>query len=390
MASRRLLYVACTRAKGLLYLLNVVKRKIAGNFMERSLSYFVEHAIEEDETVLTLNNLSTFPEHERATLCQVLERREPPEEEVRMRVEGFYESARNRQPFGHDFDTEAALITAMHQHPFEPAHHEIEAKFIPVSQIEIKPDIKPVVQPLKPPFGVTVAPDVKPRIKPDPDTMSAAFPHRQKPLWNSNADIKPYTVSHSDVKTPRSWSDGSHTLALPAASSSRDLESVQARISKRSPRPYLLSHETELDSDVLDPSLSSPPRPPKAKQLIKPEPLIMDLTEPAPKRVNERTTIKRKVAAMPVVKVEGAATKTSVKRELSVIILDPPTPQTSVKHKKPSKVIVEPRRLPAPPLPMASSPSAPQTSSLKPGVKRRLGMGRIVGGYANKKFKLPT
>ncbi|KAK0446335.1 P-loop containing nucleoside triphosphate hydrolase protein [Armillaria borealis] len=367
---RRLLYVACTRAKGLLYLLNVAKRKIAGNFMERSLSYFVEHVIEGDQTILTLNDLCTFPEQERATLCQVLGRQEPLEEEIRMRVENFYESARNRQPFGHDFDAEAALITAMHQ----PAPREIEAKFVPVSQIDIKPDIKPIIK--LPSSGVTVGPDVKPRIKPDPDIMSAAFPHRRKSLSNSNFDIKPYLAPRSDVKVPRSRSDGTRPLALPVASSSRDVKSGQVQTSQHPPRSYPVPHKTELDPDVLDLSSSSPPRPSKEKQTYKPEPMIIDLTEPALNRVGHKTTVKREVAKTPVVKVGGKTAGTAVKREPSVVIVDPPTPQASVKHKEPSKVTVQPSQLPmAPP---------------QPGVKRRLGMGRIAGGYANKKFKLPT
>ncbi|KAG7451185.1 UvrD-helicase-domain-containing protein [Guyanagaster necrorhizus] len=384
---RRLLYVACTRAKGLLYLLNVAERKIAGNLMERSLSYFVSHVIKEDETVLTLDDLCTFPKGERTTLCQVLERPEPPEEEVRMRVEGFYESARNRRPFGHEFDAEAASITrAMQQHSFGPARHEIEAKFIPVSQIDVKPDIKPTVHPLRPfSSGVSVGPDVKPRIKQDPDIMSAAFLHRPKPLSNSNVEIKPYIVSISDVKTSGSRLDATRPLAV--ASSSRDVKSSQARTSKRSSRSYSLSHKAKLDPDILDLSLSSPPPPLKAKQPIKPKPMIIDLTEPAPKRVNPRTTIKREVATPSVVKIEGAEAGTAVEREPSMIILDPPT---SIRHKGPSKVTVEPGRLPVAPAPKESSPGTPQTPSLNPGVKRRLGMGRIVGGYANKKFKLPT
>lgn len=253
----------------------------------------------------------------------------------------------------------------MHQ-PFDPAPREIEAKFVPVSQIDIKPDIKPIIKP--PSSGVTVGPDVKPPIKPDPGIMSAAFPHRRKPLSNSNSDIKPYLAPRSDVKAPRPRSDGTRPLALPVASSSRELGQVQT--SQYTPRSYPVSYKTELDPDVLDLSSSSPPRPSKAKQTIKPEPIIIDLTEPAPNRVDHRTTVKREV------KVEGTTAGTAVKREPSVIIVDPPTPQASVKHNKPSKVTVEPPRLPV---------ALPH-----PGVKRRLGMGRIAGGYANKKFKLPT
>ncbi|KAK0500348.1 P-loop containing nucleoside triphosphate hydrolase protein [Armillaria luteobubalina] len=369
---RRLLYVACTRAKGLLYLLNVVKRKIAGNLMERSLSYFVEHVIEGDQVILTLNDLCTFPEQERATLCQVLGRQEPPEEEVRMRVEHFYESARNRQPFGHDFDGEAALITAMRQ-PFDPAPLEIEAKFIPVSQIDIKPDIIPIIKP--PSSSATVGPDVKPRIKPDPDIMSATFPHRRKPLSNSNFDIKPYVAPRPDMKTAMSSSDETRPSALLVPSTSRDTGSGQVQTSYHKPQSYPIPYKTKLDPDVLDLTLSSPPRPSKAKETIKPEPMIIDLTELAPD-VNRRTMIKRETAKTDLVKVEGTTAGTAVKREPRLTIVDPPTPQASVKHKEPSKVKVEPLQLPmAPP---------------QPGVKRRLGMGRIAGGYANKKFKLPT
>lgn len=45
---RRLLYVACTRAQGLLYLSRVTRRKVAGEFKNKELSAFVSDVMNEN------------------------------------------------------------------------------------------------------------------------------------------------------------------------------------------------------------------------------------------------------------------------------------------------------------------------------------------------------
>lgn len=53
MYSRRLLYVACTRAQGLLYLSHTASRNVAGNKMDRKVSPFVS-MVQWDDPVSTL------------------------------------------------------------------------------------------------------------------------------------------------------------------------------------------------------------------------------------------------------------------------------------------------------------------------------------------------
>lgn len=72
---RRLLYVACTRAKGLLYLTRCLKRTIAGNLMDRKTSQFVSHVEQIDEVRVfdpSVNLIYSFRadyHHERESMC---------------------------------------------------------------------------------------------------------------------------------------------------------------------------------------------------------------------------------------------------------------------------------------------------------------------------------
>ncbi|KAJ7664695.1 P-loop containing nucleoside triphosphate hydrolase protein [Mycena rosella] len=90
---RRLLYVACTRAQSLLYLLHAAKRKVGGETKTKDLSEFVAAATKEHATIFT-PRAAQFVPAERAVVARVLGRPEAPAAEVARRVAEFRKTAR--------------------------------------------------------------------------------------------------------------------------------------------------------------------------------------------------------------------------------------------------------------------------------------------------------
>ncbi|KAA1467450.1 UvrD-helicase-domain-containing protein [Dentipellis sp. KUC8613] len=83
---RRLLYVACTRAQSLLYLLTTVERMVGGARKARDLSFFVTRAIKAKRDLIT----AMLPEatlENRKIMAGVLSRPLPPEAEIEKRLE---------------------------------------------------------------------------------------------------------------------------------------------------------------------------------------------------------------------------------------------------------------------------------------------------------------
>lgn len=100
---RRLLYVACTRAQVLLYVLHADKRIVAGKTKVKRLSEFIDSVRKKDEvqishhvTNLTLKSIilqglfsydvPRFLDEDRAVLSNVLNRSPPDKEEVYRRL----------------------------------------------------------------------------------------------------------------------------------------------------------------------------------------------------------------------------------------------------------------------------------------------------------------
>jgi len=82
---RRLLYVACTRAQGLLYLSHSSKRKVAGETKTKELSDFISVVTKANQNLFTYR-LPEFSDIDRALIAKVLGRLTPPNAEVVKRL----------------------------------------------------------------------------------------------------------------------------------------------------------------------------------------------------------------------------------------------------------------------------------------------------------------
>ncbi|KAF5327158.1 hypothetical protein D9619_004893 [Psilocybe cf. subviscida] len=83
---RRLLYVACTRAQSLLYILHSQKRQVAGRTQAKSLSSFVSEPQKKNAGLFSYNVPRFLPE-DRAVVSKVLGRPLPNEAEIKRRLE---------------------------------------------------------------------------------------------------------------------------------------------------------------------------------------------------------------------------------------------------------------------------------------------------------------
>ncbi|TFK40400.1 P-loop containing nucleoside triphosphate hydrolase protein [Crucibulum laeve] len=94
---RRLLYVACTRAQGLLYLTHAEQRKFGGEAKKKDLSEFVSAVTKQNPSLFT-NQTPNLPTVQRDVISRVLGRPPADEAEVRRRCAEFERTTRRRVP----------------------------------------------------------------------------------------------------------------------------------------------------------------------------------------------------------------------------------------------------------------------------------------------------
>ncbi|RDB25802.1 ATP-dependent DNA helicase PcrA [Hypsizygus marmoreus] len=121
---RRLLYVACTRAQGLLYLSHVEKRKVAGDTKSKELSEFISVITKQNPTLFTSWQPDLSPV-DRRVISTVLNRPNPDESEVSRRIAEFDRVMRNHVMNYHQPPAPQAL-----SHPVV-AHPGADINFIP-------------------------------------------------------------------------------------------------------------------------------------------------------------------------------------------------------------------------------------------------------------------
>ncbi|PCH42532.1 UvrD-helicase-domain-containing protein [Wolfiporia cocos MD-104 SS10] len=91
---RRLLYVACTRAKALLYLTHSTARMMSGEVRPKELSEFVITALQNSQTVFT-DQIPCLSASDREVLAQVLNRSSPSDAEVARKIAEYNRTTTN-------------------------------------------------------------------------------------------------------------------------------------------------------------------------------------------------------------------------------------------------------------------------------------------------------
>ncbi|KAF8071911.1 P-loop containing nucleoside triphosphate hydrolase protein [Lyophyllum atratum] len=115
---RRLLYVACTRAQGLLYLSYSESRNIAGITKDRTVSEFISVVMHEDPTLFT-GLQPTFLPVDRRIICDILNRILPPDSEVSRRVAEFEKTNQHHRMDEYRPETVASSHSSVQELPAE-------------------------------------------------------------------------------------------------------------------------------------------------------------------------------------------------------------------------------------------------------------------------------
>ncbi|TFY71149.1 hypothetical protein EVG20_g1852 [Dentipellis fragilis] len=351
---RRLLYVACTRAQSLLYLLTTVERMVGGARKARDLSFFVTRAIKGKRDLIT----AMLPEatlENRKIMAGVLSRPLPPEAEVEKRLE--------------EFDRQGVR-----------QRHLDSMKFYGAPLI---PDDPPPANPI--PWGGAKKADPN---KPFSTALTVSSRLlRDEPLISQSANESrtppPRTPA---VVPPRRQRTPPMLPSPPSAKAS----SSKVRLNPGPPsqaKAPLDDHVINLDSSP--PPVRPTPRPgPSRSTLPKPKPSSSRSTGVAAPLRQTFLPTQAQQQALSTPPIRPTFTASSI-----------PTPELTPKptssrgspsqHQQQSKS--RPTAIPrAPSIAQASSkmvvePEAPPVA----GTKRRLGMGRPGMGYSNKKFKSP-
>ncbi|KAF9532506.1 P-loop containing nucleoside triphosphate hydrolase protein [Crepidotus variabilis] len=402
---RRLLYVACTRAQSLLYLLYSSKRQVAGKAKDKGLSPFVSVPLEKNPGLFS-QTVPQFRANDRAVICQVLSRELPDEAEIQRRVKELEESREFVQPTPQTPSGQMATValdgtrssvlnvpvgagglSSMYASPSALA--AISASFTR--------DYNPKV-----PFGKPPASFQRPGMSafvPMSELYSSAALTVQLPVGHQSVptprthmtnltsfrqDVLPNAVSEkSRPERPRSFFDMSQAQT---ATSSKTYLSQPASINGANGTSRLMSStgsssktnrpkNTPMTVDIDLTRSSSPPQydenHPPGEPSSRLNPVLLD-QDP-----------RKRFSSLPNSPANISSTNSS---QLDVASSPARTPSSRlpVVTNLPSVATVPPRTQPSP---MKQGSSTTENVAQTTGVKRRLGMGRGYTGYSNKKFK---
>ncbi|KAM5530408.1 hypothetical protein V8D89_015919 [Ganoderma adspersum] len=476
---RRLLYVACTRAQGLLYLTHATSRMVAGEQKPAELSPFIAAVRSDAKTRGVFSDeLPALTLQDRTTMCRVLNRPLPDEAEVKRRVTEFEQTGRHpiwgiNAPFRDLPGVRQNGYAMPVRYPGQPAGQAAQpwrgggqrlggvpgaiVKRDPdVVQQLVKPDPDGVYEPAifkassllhfndahRSPGAQTAkqskgsSPSKAARAPPSASGSRKASENSSAPLGSSSGRVVNTANSparQSSVATMRNYFGQRDSAHSPSSNVS---SKVKGKAKATGPYPATKPAQTTLGSASRAPvrPLGSPANGARVKREQVESPLIKtERTEPSlyqPRRgsspeeppigLTQRvlpSRVKTEKAEPVLIKSErtegtlSAGRLVPVKAVLGSLARPPGSstrPGSSVVRVQ--TISVKPSPTPSPfssghslgPLSSASSSSSSPTGppeiidvdaldddppARPAAVKRRLGMGRATGGYANKKFK---
>ncbi|KAL0574734.1 ATP-dependent DNA helicase srs2 [Marasmius crinis-equi] len=395
---RRLLYVACTRAQSLLYMSHASTRKVGGDVKPRDLSTFVESVTEINPSLFT-ERLPVISRAEREVIARVLDRPDATEEEVRKSVDEYTMKTARRQVASVDwnplpegvvpdanFMSSSTLLASYpcqndtewrreeHSTATDDAHivnaeRCTQGRSGRLAKKKVGGFSRPVaalnIQQRQQSTSFPISSSV-PSKKGSNVTIDVAFP--------SHGRAVPYSRS----TTPKTYSNKQDlTLkpALPPVTHDQNVSFMPA--SRPVTEPYsntALGHPPRTVSN--NQNLTPKPAPPSVPKLVSNDQHVS--FEPVSRPMPIPNALPKAVAAR---KPNHAPLQTTSN------LIAPATYSDGLPHPQPPSLSnADPVASASPP--QSSGPNKVPSGQII-GVKRRLGMGRVMGGYQNKKFKPP-
>ncbi|OSD06484.1 P-loop containing nucleoside triphosphate hydrolase protein [Trametes coccinea BRFM310] len=378
---RRLLYVACTRAKGLLYLTHTTSRMMAGEFVPAYISEFIS-ALHHDKKTKELftETLPPLPPQDRKIIATVIGRPLPADEEVARRVSEYEKTSRHpawgeHAPFLNPAMGDCGPEWQRQQFPSAPYKGFLQQK-----PAEISGHQQSLAQPISGPASFSSSSTLLTA------TQRAGVVRTAAPQASSSRQVM-HRASSSASQQPKA---GPSAVGI-AFGKPTSLGTAVARQPTQVANARTATHSQSRHQTV--PSMRQ-----SSAGSSKEEPIDIDAlpSVPVPTRVKPLTT-------KPVTAVSDrpsashrdtsfAAPRLAPTQAASTNLRLPPSPAPPLTYCTPPS----PKRS----LPSSASGSsttgsssaiaasaAPAAAIPPTGVKRRLGMGRTVTGYTNKKFK---
>ncbi|KAG7089539.1 hypothetical protein E1B28_011212 [Marasmius oreades] len=332
---RRLLYVACTRAQSLLYVSHASTRKVGGDVKSRELSAFISSTAEANDSLFT-EHLPTISPTERGVIAKVLDRPDVAEEDVRNSVDEYMARISRR--------SESSSRSNGPQEGMLPANvNFVSSSTLTLNKSTVHDSSLHRVQSVGP-VDVHSGNSIQTPRPPAKKSKVGGF-------------SRPVTESHSDC-TPQLGLPPN--LATSSASSTAD-----ARF--RPARPAM-SNSISSNQNLM-PMTSS-------RHVLTISPKRSTFTNFAADHPPLRTTSN----TSPVTRQRQTVSPQA--HDIPSIYISVAKPLTQPQPVKPAVHMPSPK-------PTSSSDSDDLPSGQVIGVKRRLGMGRVTGGYMNKRFKPP-
>ncbi|KAI9057301.1 P-loop containing nucleoside triphosphate hydrolase protein [Trametes sanguinea] len=381
---RRLLYVACTRAKGLLYLTHTTSRMMAGEFVPAYISEFIS-ALQYDKKTkgLFTETLPPLPPQDRKTIADVIGRPLPEEAEVARRVSEYEKTSRHpawgeNAPFLNPAMGENASDWKPQQFPSAAYKGSGQSKPASISAPQ-----QSLVQSVSGPASFSSSSTLLTA------TQRAGVVRTAAPQASSSRQLGNRASSAAPQQPKAGPSTVRSVLGKPIS-----VGAAVARQSTQTARAQITTH-TQARHQIV-PSLRQ-----TSAGTSKEEPIDIDALSsvPVPTRVKPLTTKPvTAVSERPSASsrdVSSFATRLAPTQTAATAPRLPPPPAPSPPHCTPPSSAPSLRSSASGSGTIGSSPaikpSAAPAAAIQPsGVKRRLGMGRTATGYANKKFKPVT
>ncbi|TFK20286.1 P-loop containing nucleoside triphosphate hydrolase protein [Coprinopsis marcescibilis] len=341
---RRLLYVACTRAKSLLYLTRSSSRMVAGDVKQKQLSKFIAATLEkshkESSGPLFIQHLPHLEGEDRAIICKVLERTVPECATIEAAVEDFYKLGR----------------TVPSNIVWRPAGAHLLA---PVPSFPT-----PTRQ-----FGAAYAG----RTLPQTEVLISGFQ-----LLSGNPITRDYNGPSTGFQRPRMTAESVSTMPHPMHLVQPNPSRFQVTTGAATGgQPKAISGANFANSSKILHSLTTEPADTGQKALP-----LASSSRPGPLKQGSLAYIQKNKS--------GAPTNTG--KAKTGQLQPPPAPPLQVVSNKPLQQSTN--SAPTSKIIISTASSSTQAGTTAPpmlaGMKRgRLGVGRATTGYTNKKFKPP-
>ncbi|ESK94683.1 atp-depentend dna [Moniliophthora roreri MCA 2997] len=440
---RRLLYVACTRAQSLLYIYYASTRKVGGVAKPRDLSTFISAVTLKNDTLFT-DQLPAITAQERAIIAGVLDRPDVPDELVQIAVDDYVSKTARRQEkaplsawdMSSDDDildvqlnSSSALLVSSSQMSTGPAAFSSGRNVLSAlcagasdSSDYIRAAMKPKVGGFSRPVGgstlaqqrVSDSTQVVERVKARTEArweMSSHSSPTSKIELNASGSMKPTSainIQQSGISRsagvvgrwnlptePRSqsMSSDSHS-STPSTPEVKLKASGPMQVYSKAPRSQLPHNHTP-NNQNMTPHMPYYPAAHSHDYAKKANPM------PYPTVPAHQTGSASAPLQMASNRLIPAQRRTAVPDNKS------PISHSQASSTPPTNTFASSTQLPrnlvpsGPPIPLPTHTPTARAVSVTPssqsggdaaptiGAKRRLGMGRVTGGYTNKKFKPP-